>query len=325
MWIDQPSLPNISGVVVRLNMPMGIDYHPPTQSLLIADNYGGDGWNFGRIDTNGVVWQWSGVKNMAAEINLTTVKTTTNGFTIGDMYFASCDNNGDPIGIGWLSADGTVSNLNWVSLTNANPNEYGGLSGGLYIDQSGSFGGDMIAVTGSENAAVGGGVYRITSSRNITYLANVTNYTLKPHLEGVITLTNDVAKWGPWAGKIVTGAAFAVPTPLIFAINTNGTVTSYDLGIATEDIDLIPANQNLYCTDNSWSYGGSTCLVKFPSNLFTNYVGDLLISVAHGTVARPSGLVIVHWDGVNLITRRISYDGDFEGAVFAPINIPTYN
>jgi hypothetical protein len=129
-------------------------------------------------------------------------------------------------------------------------------------------------------------------------------------------LTNDVQKWGPWAGKIITGAEAKIP-PLIHAIGTNGIVESFALGIAPEDFDLIPPNQDLYLP--GFNEGK---IYKLSKSLLTNYVGDLLI-----TQEAPP-LVIVHWDPINsaFTVRAIppppGIQG-FEHVTFAPINLPS--
>ena len=121
----------------------------------------------------------------------------------------------------------------------------------------------------------------------------------------MITLTNDVARWGPWAGKIITGAE---TTPnngrnLIFAIDTNGTVSAFDLGIinvdqqngvglSCEHFDIIPPNQDLYLIGEE----ADGKILKVSHTLFTNYVGDLLITQGGLWVGRPE-LYIVHWNG----------------------------
>ena len=48
------------------------------------------------------------------ERNPLVIQATANGFTSGDVYF----NTANPGEIGWLSANGTVSNLTWCVLTN---------------------------------------------------------------------------------------------------------------------------------------------------------------------------------------------------------------
>jgi hypothetical protein len=294
--------------------PVGIDYHPPSQSLLVSYNFAsGEPYNFARMYTNGssatlFVTNWSGVHGESDEIKLAVVKETANGFTMGDMYFA----NGIAGGIGWLSADGATSNLNWITLT-SEPNHF---RGSLCLDQSGSFGGDLIGVTGENFKTLGQSVWRINSQGIASLLATIPAF----HLEGIITLTNDVEKWGPWAGKAITGDETESPPP-IYAIDPNGTVTTHFLGIGSEDFDIIPANQNLYCTDEDHQ-----TILKVPSLFFTNYVGDLLITQSgDGQPGASPALFIVHWENSTtnfIITPILHPGGRFEHMTFAPIDLP---
>lgn len=238
--------------VTYLNAPEGgIDYDPFLNNLIVSGGFyfNSQSYGFESIGTNNsgelTTTNWSGIPPAydGGEVKLAAVKQTASGFTNGQMYFGNYTN---PVSyVGRLSPDGTVSNMTFATLTNDTS-----VRGGLYVDQSGSFGGDLIAVTGAIDRFTGGGVWRIKASGVTTQLANITN----THLEGVITLTNDVAKWGPWAGKIITGAESSVDTngnyyPLIFAIDTYGVVQSFALGIGPEDFDLIPTNQDLYIVD----------------------------------------------------------------------------
>jgi hypothetical protein len=301
-------------VATNLDKPVGLDYHPPTQSLLVSVHYySSDDPSFLRIDSNGVVTAWSGITNLTEEKKIAVVKTTANGFTQGEMFFGTGINGV----IGWLSADGTVSNLNWITLTNETTETL--FRGSLYVDQTGIFSNALIAVTGG-SADQGGEVWRIHSRTNATRLANITNSTT-PHLEGVITLTNDVQKWGPWAGKIITGAESKVP-PLIHGIDTNGVVTSFDLGIEPEDFDIIPPYQDLYIAD--YVEGR---ILKLSSNLLTNFVGDMLVTQAGDGVfgGHPRKLFFAHWDGtfqIRSITGPDSLTTGIEHCTFAPINLP---
>jgi hypothetical protein len=178
-------------------------------------------------------------------------------------------------------------------------------------------------VSGGDPDDNGGGVWRVTAAGGVTEIATIPN----THLEGLITLTNDPAKWGPWAGKLITGGELAVP-PAIYAISTNGVVMTNHLDIQPEDFDLIVTNQNLYCAEVS--FGG---LSKLPSSLLTNYVGDLLVTqegsvdvdTMQPAILHLPKLTVLHWDGTNMvkrasITRR---QGDlFEHVTFAPMDIP---
>jgi hypothetical protein len=240
-------------------LPIGIDYHSPSNSLIVSYHYsefsglGGVPYNFARlytnmISTNIVTAQthWSGVSNILDEVKLATVFTggpLTNaaGFTNGDIFFSSST------GIGWLSADGTRSNLNWCILTNAVETNALHLRGGLYVDRTGVFSNQLIAVTSPGGGIAGNkGVWRVNASGAPTLITNINT----PHLEGVITLPN-TNLYGPWAGKIITGDEDFLDSngsarPLIYTIDANGVVKANDTtiiipgGIHPEDFDIIP-------------------------------------------------------------------------------------
>lgn len=296
-------------------LPVGMDYYAPSNWILVS-LFRQSGLNFMRIDTNGFVTNWSGIANVPDEIKLTTVKTTANGFTNGTLYFGNGTN------IGRLLPDGTVSNMNWVTLTNGLGTNDTLLRGSLCVDQSGSFGGNLLAVTGGDAGDEGGGVWSITATGTTTLLTTISN----THLEGLITLTNDAAKWGPWAGKIITGAESALP-PLIFAISTNGNVATNLLDIQSEDFDLVPAHQNLFVAALL-----RQSILQSPANLLTNFVGDLLITQegekdmnAPRRNDHPPRLFFVRWDGTNLVKRAsiTLQAGDWlEHVTFAPMSLP---
>jgi hypothetical protein len=107
------------------------------------------------------------------------------------------------------------------------------------------------------------------------------------------------------------------------AIDTNGVIASYALGIQPEDFDLIPPNQDLYCADE-----GRNQIVKVSRSLFTHYWGDLLITQSGDGVGYGIGaLFIVHWDSTSSTfqVHSISYSSQFEHVTFAPINLPSYS
>ncbi len=126
-------------------------------------------------------------------------------------------------------------------------------------------------------------------------------------------------------GKIITGQApeDLLADPEIYAVDTNGQVATFHLGIEPEHINLIPPNQAFYCAD---------CVAgvvwKVPSDVFTNHVGQLLITGV-GTVGtpQPSALFTVHWDaGAATFVVEEIYAPDFVGCLedgtFAPIEFP---
>lgn len=137
------------------------------------------------------------------------------------------------------------------------------------------------------------------------------------HLEGVVVLPNDPV-WGEWAGKLLTGNE---RDGVIYAITPIGTATPYFLGIHPEDFDLIPDDEDLYCTSYQDSDGA---ILKVPKAYFAAYEGQLLITQA-GEHGQPAALYIVRWDGGPMVSVRIpypsSYPGSFEHVTFAPISL----
>ncbi len=308
IYIEDYFATNIFSAVAVVTGPVEIDYHPPTDSLLISYNYDAGTNNFARIDASGSVTNWSGIKGLTNEVKFTIVKTNTGGFTNGDMYFGSGDH------IGWLSADGNRSNMVWCTLTNATVSNALPLRGSVCMDQTGVFSNQVIAVASDDLYQTNNkGIWRVDPQGHPTLVATI--YT--PHLEGVTTITNDVQHWGPWAGKILTGDE---SEGVIYTIDTNGVTTPYHLGINPEDFDIIPPGENLYCC---YAPG---LILKLPASLLTNFVGDLLVTQA-GEMSDGARLFIVHWDSGagNFVVRRISLNwtyAQFEHVTFAPIDIP---
>jgi hypothetical protein len=188
------------------------------------------------------------------------------------------------------------------------------LLAGLYLDQTGVFGGNLIVVAGV--ASGGGGVWRVDSSTNATRITQINDANgAGVLLEGVVTVPNDVVKYGPWAGKILTCAE---GQRVIYAIDVNGNATSYQLGLGLpEDVRLIPApaNQPLYLLDQ-----GPNQVLKVPAGNFAAFAGDLLFVNEGGCPTKA--LFIVHWDGARFVVRAIAVGGQLEHAAFAPIDIP---
>jgi len=319
-------------VATNIPSPIGIDFHPPTQSLLLSGNYDNNGLpnNFFRLATNGAVSQWSTVSNLFDEVKFAVVKATTNGWTNGYMYF------GSDTQIGFVSSNAATLNQNWVTLTNGmvvNPLH---LRGSIGWDQTGIWSNDLVAVCSEAGADDSNlkGVWRISSSNQVSLVANLRT----PHLEGVMTVPDDPGKYGQLAGKILTGDESILnensrPSPLIYAIHTNGFTTAYDLRIQPEDFDLITTN-DLYCVNYSApDYGQPSRILKVSKTVLANFVGDILITQAgeYQDARNPDNnwkpkLFVVHWDGAQFTTRSLTlpdqFTGNFEHVTFAPIQIP---
>jgi hypothetical protein len=209
-------------------------------------------------------------------------------------------------------------------VTNALP-----LRGGLYVDQTGVFSNNLIAITSESQPSMNTakGIWMVDSSARPRLITSLTTR----HLEGILTVPEDPARYGPWAGKILTGdendfqGVFPPTPPLIFAVDATGAMRPFDLGIAPEDFDVIPTNQDLYCV--VFEDLGPGSILKLSKAFLTNYVADLLITQAGEGPFAPT-LFIVHWDSTNqvFVTRSIpmpeGLGAHLEHVTFAPTTIP---
>ena len=141
-------------------------------------------------------------------------------------------------------------------------------------------------------------------------------------MEGLTTLPNDTNKYGPWAGKILTGS---LADHNLYTVDTSTNVVGFSMGISSEDIHIIPANQDFYMADRN-----NSLILKLPRDLFTNFVGDVMITQE----IEPRSVFIVYWDtnSATFLQRIIPAptgfptvgpaDFDFEHGTFAPMDIP---
>ena len=279
-WMDprndaSPPALTFTAISTTFNSPIGIDYHEPTDSVVMSVNYatGGTPSNFERVELDGTHVAFSSYMGMTDEVKIATVRSgTVGGFVTGDLFVG----NGRDGEIVRISDNGATVMDPWVSL----PGDGNGLMrGSLYIDRTGVWGGDLIAVT------TVGQVWRITAAGTPTLLASV-----GVHLEGMITVPPYPARFGPLAGKIIAGAE---AQGLLYAFDATGAFTTYSLGVAVEDIDVI-MDENYFGV----SYGTSR-LLGVPREAWTSVYGDILLAqetVPTGT----TGLFRIYWDGTTL-------------------------
>jgi hypothetical protein len=280
-WLDPrndvtPPALTFTPISTTFNSPIGIDYHEPTDSVVMSVNYatGGVPSNFERVELDGTHVQFSNYANMTDEVKIATVRSgSIGGFVTGDLFVG----NGQDGRIVRITDNGATVLDPWVDL----PGDNNGLMrGSLYIDRTGVWGGELIAVT------TAGQVWRITSAGTPTLLASVGT-----HLEGMITVPPYPARFGPLAGKIIAGAE---GQGLLYAFDATGAFTTYNLGVAVEDIDVIMPDENYFGV----SYGTSR-LLGVPDEAWTTVHGDILLA-QESVPAGTTGLFRVYWDGTTL-------------------------
>jgi hypothetical protein len=283
----------LTPVATGFNNPVGIDHHPPSGKLLLSVNFpSGLPHNFELVGPDGSHTRFSDISGLTDELKIAAVREgpCQGGFTTGEVFTGT----GVPGVIARIAPDGSSVQNPWITL----PGETGLLRGSLFQDRYCAFGGDLLVVTTAGNA------WRVSSAGAATLLTS-----LGTHLEGLTTVPNDAAKYGPWAGRALAGAE---DQARIYAIGPDGAVDFYELGIQPEDIDLIPAGENFYGVD----FGGAT-LWGAPPDQFTDKVGDVLISQEF-----PGILWHVRWNGSAFEATEVARVTQWEHMTFSPAGVP---
>ena len=198
----------------------------------------------------------------------------------------------------------------WVSL----PGETGLLRGSLYHDRTGVWDHDLIVVTNK------GGVWRVTSAGVPTKVAQIGS----SHLEGVITVPVDEARYGILSGKIIIGME---AEKRIGIVSTDGSFEKLLMpsGVAIEDIDMIVEGANWFGVD----YGNKRIL-GLPASSFNGFHGDILVNVEfmhNNGYGNPSGLWILRWDSctasLQVLPIPVTFDfpEQWEHMTFSPAGI----
>jgi hypothetical protein len=281
----------LTTISTGFNNPVGIDHHEPTNRLALSVNYPtGNPRNFELVAADGTRTPFSNLSGLTDEVKIATVRSgpCQGGFTPGELFTG----NGQPGQIVRISPTGASAQNPWVTL----PGEPGLMRGSLFQDRYCAFGGDLIVVT------TAGNVWRVTSAGAPTKLAS-----LATHLEGVTTLPDDVAQYGPWAGKIVAGAE---GQGRIYTIAPGGATQFFALGINPEDFDVIPENQNFYGVN----FGGAR-LMGADAAQFCDVVDDVLVTQESGILWR------VHWNGQAFEKENVAQVEQWEHVTFSPASV----
>ncbi len=299
-----PNPIKLSQISTPFNQAIGIDYHEPTNSLITSVNYpNGNPVNFERISLDGNRISFSNISGLTDEVKIATVKSGgMGGFKVGDLFVG----NGVDGQIAKITDNGSTLINPWVDLPGSNN---GLMRGSLYVDRTGVFNGDLIAVTTT------GQVWQIDSKGSSKLLAS-----LGTHLEGLFVVPNDVNKYGPLAGKIIAGAE---DQTRLYTIDPQGKTAFYNVGVKIEDIDFISPHENFFGVN----YGTSKILGA-PASQFSWMVGDILLTQETHS---KTGLFRLFWDGTTLKTEELNLTSDsqipgqWEHVTFAPTgldNIP---
>jgi hypothetical protein len=298
-------------ISTTFNSPIGIDYHQPTNSVVMSVNYpAGTPLNFERITADGNHQPFSDFSGLSEEVKIATVRGgNVGGFQTGDLFTG----NGVDGQIAHVSADGMTIENPWVDL----PGDANGLMrGSLYIDRTGLYGGDLIVCTSV------GQLWRVTSAGVPTLIKDVGPGI---HLEGLVIAPDYPARFGPLAGKILVGAE---EQGLLYAFDAQGNFTTYALGVNVEDLDYVAPFENFFGVN----YGTSR-LLGATAQEFQPMAGDILMT-QEVVPAGESGLYRLVWDGATLSAAELTLKagsatvGQWEHTTMAPagiVEIPPIN
>jgi hypothetical protein len=283
----------LGNTATGFNSPIGVDYHAPTNGLVLSANYPTGNPNaLDLVAPNGVHSVFSSLSGVGDEIYMASPRTSANGFIAGQVYTG----DGTAGQIVRISPDGTTVNKPWVTL----PGETGLLRGGLHIDKTGVWGGDLIVAT------TAGNVWRVNAAGVATKVGSVGSAQT---LEGVVTVPNDPVKYGPWAGKIL----FGNDSTALYTLDTMGNLTTYLLGFSqTENLNIPNAGETFYGVDFQ-----EGILKNADAGQWTPYVGDIIMGEENGR------LWDIKWNGASFTSTLLSAAvPQWEGATFAPTNLP---
>jgi hypothetical protein len=297
---DPPAL-KFTAISTTFNNPIGIDYHEPSNTVVMSVNYaGGTPWVLERIQFDGMHKQFSDLTGFTDEVKIATARSNNpQGFPSGDLFVG----NGVDGQIVRITDDGKKVINPWVDL----PGDNNGLMrGSLYVDRTGVWGGDLLAVT------TVGQVWRVTKDAKATMVAAV-----GVHLEGTAVCPNKPARFGPLAGKFLVGAE---EQSVMYAFGTDGKYDTYMLGVQVEDIDIVTSKENFFGVNF-----GTSRLLGAEAAQFEKMTGDVLLTQEVG--GSPTGLFRLKWDGQKVVAQPIpiaagsAMVGQWEHTTFAAAGI----
>jgi Divergent InlB B-repeat domain len=290
----------LTPIAISSPSPIGIDYHEPTNEIVLSVNYpSGTPNNLDIVAADGTSSPYGGVSGLRNEVYMAGIRSSScqQSFQTGELYFGT----GTPGVIAKLSADGTTLTNPWVTL----PSEGGLLRGGLFQDVFCVVDGDLIVTT------TAGDVWRVTSAGVATEVAS----SVGQFLEGPTTVPDNSVRYGPWAGQIL---ASDEANGVIWSIDpTTGVTGRWDGGGAfgsAEGVHVVPPNQNFFGVDFA-----DGMIQGAAASQFTGVVGDVVLATES-----PGKLLDITWNG----TSFESYDlltadvGQWEGTTFAPASLP---
>lgn len=265
----------------ELEKPQHISYHLPTNNLLWSS---GQSNKLSFFDKKNVRDFFSNENSIKIQ-SLTSATNRNSKFPVGEVFIGT-----DKGIIYRIDTDGIAKRINL-------PREKASVDGGLVVDSTNVFDGNLIAVVGD------GRIWRVDSNGKANLLAN-----LNVPLKGATIIPDNEKLYGWFAGKLIVGAT---KERGIYAIDSSGQSNFYPLNVKPQDIDLIQENQNLFALSAK-----TNKLFEVDKNSFTNSVGDILI-----TSADTKELFSLHFNGYDFQISSFAIDEEINQVEFAPISL----
>jgi hypothetical protein len=272
----------------------GLAYHQGQNKLLASVNTPtGLPRNFETLAGDGTHAAFSNLGGVAGEVRLATARDDGTGLSLAGFApgetFTTTGANGV---IARLSANGATVSNPWATL----PNEGTAITG-LAFDRTGLYGGHLLAAT------AGGRVWRVNATGQATLVA-----TLAAALAGVVSLPNDPDRYGPWAGRILTGAP---SQSAVHAINAAGQSVSQNVSVNPAELLVVPPQENLYGTDPvSQKIWGAA------DDAFAGLTGEILVAQT-----APGKLGRLRWNGSAFEFNQLAEVPSWRQLTFAPAGL----
>jgi hypothetical protein len=263
--------------------PIGIDFHESAFDVVMSVNYSsGTPHALETVAADGSHARFSSLSGVTDEVKIATARSGgSGGFEVGELFVG----NGVDGQIVRISADGSTVTNPWVDLPGASN---GLMRGSLYVDRTDVFGGDLIVAT------TNGEVWRVDSAGSATRVA-----AIGVHLEGLVTVPDAPARYGPLAGTILAGAE---NEGLLWAIAPDGSVRSYDVDVQIEDIDIVTPYENFFGINF-----GTSSLIGASGDQFLPIAGDILLTQESVTSV---GLYRLYFDGASIRAEELRATSD---------------
>lgn len=273
----------MSVVNADLTEPRLLDFHSPTRNLVISSNQTPSLELFSAKGHSEFISR-THFSKLGDPKSIAVTRGKKSSFVSGELFLGFY--NGSILRIS-SDAD-TVAKIKL-------PRETGTVNG-LAIDETGSFGGDLIAATDT------GRIWRVGAFGSENLL-----FDLGTSVKGVAIIPKHFERYGWLAGKLLVGAA---DQQGMYALGAEGQATFLSLGINVKDIDVITPEENLFAVSTR---GGK--LFSVSSSEFANDAGDILI-----TSADAEAFYILNWNGAAFQTSAIDIGEEIDQTTYAPIS-----